>query len=350
MAAFIEINGRPIGPGYSTYLVAEMSANHNHDFDQALKIIEAAKDGGADAVKIQTYTADTLTLDCDNEYFRIQGTAWEGQKLYDLYKEAFTPWDWQPKLKEHANRMGLDLFSSPFDETAVDFLERLQVPAYKIASFEMVDLPLLRKVAQKGKPLLISTGMATKSEIKEAVTVLRKAKAPFALLKCTSAYPASPDEMNLRTIPDLAKTFKVPVGLSDHTLNIAVPTAAVALGTCIIEKHLTLSRTAGGPDSSFSLEPHEFKQMVGAVRTAERALGTVHYGVTEHEPESKALRRSLFIVRDMKRGEPFTAETVRSIRPGHGLSTRHMEEVLIRHASRDIKRGTPLTWELVSDQ
>ena len=343
----IEINGRRVGQGCPAYIIAEMSANHNQDFAEAVKIIEAAKEAGADAVKLQTYTPDTITIDCDNEYFRIQGTLWDGQRLYDLYGKAFTPWDWQPKLKALANGMGLDLFSAPFDETAVDFLENMNVPAYKIASFEIVDLPLIRKVAQTGKPVILSTGMATQSEIGEAVEILRDHGSRMVLLKCTSVYPALPDEMNLRTIPDLAKAFQVPVGLSDHSMDAAVPVAAVALGACVIEKHLTLSRAVPGPDSAFSLEPKEFKEMVEAVRTAEKALGKVHYGVSEHEPESLSLRRSLFVVRDMKSGEKFTSETVRSIRPGHGLSTRYLGDILGHVASRDVKRGTPVTWDLV---
>jgi len=347
MEPHIVINGRRIGRHEPVYIVAELSANHNQKFEQAVSLIHAAKDVGADAVKLQTYTPDTITIDCDNEYFRIQGTLWEGQRLYDLYGKAFTPWDWQPKLKALANGVGLDLFSAPFDETAVDFLENMNVPAYKIASFEIVHLPLIRKVAETGKPVILSTGMATQSEIGEAVEILRQHRSPTVLLKCTSAYPAMAEEMNLSTIPDLAKGFRVPVGLSDHTMDIAVPVAAVALGACVVEKHLTLSRAVPGPDSAFSLEPKEFEEMVEAVRTAEKALGKVHYGVTEHEPDSRSLRRSLFVVRDMKSGENFTSETVRSIRPGHGLSTRHLEDILGRAASCDIKRGTPLTWNLV---
>lgn len=349
MKSFVEISGRRIGPGHPTYIVAEMSGNHNQKFDEAVRIIEVAKEAGADAVKLQTYTPDTLTIDCDNEFFRIGGTPWEGQKLYELYGQAFTPWDWQPKLKEIANGKGLDLFSSPFDETAVDFLQGMNVPVYKIASFEIVDLPLIRKVAQTGKPVILSTGMATQGEIGDAVEILRQHSSPMVLLKCTSAYPALPEEMNLRTIPDIANTFQVPVGLSDHTMDVAVPVAAVALGACVIEKHLTLSRAVPGPDSAFSLEPKEFKGMVEAVRTAEKALGKVHYGVSEHEPESRSLRRSLFVVRDLKSGEKFTSETVRSIRPGHGLSTRYLGDILGRAASRDVKRGTPLTWDLVAE-
>ncbi len=348
MESIIEINGRRIGPGLPTYIVAEMSGNHNQKFGDAVRIIEAAKEAGADAVKLQTYTPDTLTIDCDNEYFRIQGTPWEGQKLYDLYGQAFTPWDWQPRLKEIANGSGLDLFSSPFDETAVDFLEGMKIPAYKIASFEIVDIPLLRKIAKTGKPVILSTGMATLKEIRDAGEVLGQHGSPMVLLKCTSSYPAPVDEMNLRTIPDLAKAFQCPVGLSDHTMDIAVPVAAVALGACVIEKHLTLSRAAGGPDSAFSLEPGEFESMVKAVRVAEESLGKIHYGVSEHEPDSRKLRKSLFVVKDIKRGEKFNSESVRSIRPGHGLSTKYLEEILGSTAGCDIKRGTPLSWELVA--
>ena len=349
MTNFVEISGRRIGPGYPVYIVAEMSANHNQDFDQAVKIIEAAKAAGADAIKLQTYTPDTMTIGCDNEHFQIKGTLWDGRKLYELYGEAYTPWDWQPKLKQLANELGLDLFSTAYDETAVDFLEAMNVPVYKVASFENVDLPLLRRIAQTGKPIIMSTGMATLAEIDEAVRTIREAGgSQLALLKCTSAYPAPPEEVNLRTIPHLAEAFNVPVGLSDHTLDIAVPVAAVALGACIIEKHFTLSRATPSPDSAFSLEPDEFKRMVEAVRTAEKASGTVHYGVGEREAGSRAFRRSLFVVRDMKAGEMFTTENVRSIRPGYGLHTRHLDEIIGRRASQDIKRGTPLTWSHIA--
>ncbi len=344
----IKINDRVIGPGYPTYIVAEMSANHNHNFDQAVQIIRAAKTAGADAVKLQTYTPDTLTIDCDNEYFRIKGTLWEGRNLYDLYSEAYTPWEWQPKLKAVANELGLDLFSTPFDASAVDFLEQMDVPVHKVASFESIDLPLLRAIAQTGKPVIMSTGMATLAEIDEAVTTLRTAgNQQLALLKCTSAYPSPPEAMNLRTIPHLAEAFGVPVGLSDHTLGTAIPTAAVALGACILEKHFTVSRALPGPDSKFSLEPQEFKAMVEAVRMAEKALGTVHYGLEEDEIGSRVFRRSLFVVEDVKKGEAFTAANVRSIRPGHGLHTRYLEEVIGRCASEDITRGTPLSWRYV---
>jgi N-acetylneuraminate synthase len=312
-------------------------------------MIQAAKDAGAHAIKVQTYTPETLTIRCDSAPFKIGGgTLWDGRTLYDLYAEAYMPWDWQPKLKHLAEELGLDFFSTPFDATAVDFLESLNVPAHKIASFECVDLPLLRRVAQTGKPIILSTGMATIQEIEEAVRTLREAGGrQLALLKCTSAYPASAEEMNLRTIPDLAERFGVPVGLSDHTLGIAAPVAAVALGACLVEKHFTLSRQSPGPDSTFSLEPAEFRAMVDAISTAEKALGDVTYDVSPNESKSRVFRRSLFVVNDVKAGELFTPENVRSIRPAHGLHPRHLDEVLGRAAARDIARGTPLGWELI---
>ncbi len=346
--SLIEINKRCVGSGYPTYIIAEMSANHNQDFNQAVEIIKAAKDAGADAIKLQTYTPDTVTIDCNNEYFCIKGTIWEGKNLYELYREAYTPWEWQSELKKIANGLELDFFSTPFDETAVDFLESMDVPIYKVASFEVVDIPLLQKISQTGKPIVMSTGMATLEEIGEAVHTIRKAGGnQIALLKCTSAYPASPEEVNLRTIPHLAQAFGTPVGLSDHTLGIAVPVVSVTLGACIIEKHFTLSRKETGPDSAFSLEPSEFKAMVNAVRTAEKAMGKVHYGVSNQEKESLVFRRSLFVVKDMKMGEVFSDENIRSIRPGYGLHTRHLIDVIGRYATRDIERGTPFKWDLV---
>lgn len=349
MGAPIQINGRSVGPGLPVYIVAEMSANHGQSFEQAVRLLREAKAAGADAIKLQTYTPDTITIDCDNDYFQVKkGTLWEGRTLYNLYREAYTPWEWQPKLKQIAGELGLDFFSTPFDNTAVDFLEALAVPAFKIASFELVDLPLIRRVAQTGRPMILSTGMATLAEIDEAVRTAREAGAvQIALLKCNSAYPAPPREMNLRSIPHLAQAFNVVVGLSDHTLSPAVPAVAVALGAQIVEKHLTLSRAAGGPDSAFSLEPEEFNAMAEAIRVAEQALGDVCYDATEHELASRVFRRSLFVVNDMKAGESFTSEAVRAIRPAHGLHTRHLEEILGRKAAQDIKRGTPLSWRLV---
>jgi pseudaminic acid synthase len=347
--ATFKIGDRQIGAGQPVYMVAELSANHNQDFDQAVRLIRAAKESGADAVKVQTYTPDTITIPSDREYFQIRGgTIWDGRTLYELYGQAYTPWDWQPKLKQVANDLGLEFFSSAFDATAIHFLERMGVPAYKLASCELVDVPLLQKMSSTGKPLILSTGMATIEEIEEAVWTAREAGArQIALLRCTSAYPAAASEMNLRTIPELARRFDVPVGLSDHTMDIAVPVTAVALGACIIEKHFTLSRSLKGPDSAFSLEPAEFKTMVEAVRVAENSLGQIHFGLTEGERSSRVFRRSLFVVKDVKQGETFSEENVRSIRPGHGLHTRHLPQIVGKCASQDIERGTPLNWDLV---
>lgn len=348
----IRLGTRCVGPDHPVYVIAELSANHNQHFEQAVRIIEAAKQAGADAVKLQTYTPDTITLKSSKDYFRVGGgTIWDGRNLHDLYSEAYTPWDWQPRLKQVANHLGLDLFSTPFDPTAVDFLEKMNVPAHKVASFELVDIPLIQKMARTGKPLIMSTGMATVEEIDEALEAARGAGATqIALLKCTSSYPASVEDMNLRTIPELSRRFSVPAGISDHTMGIEVPVAAVALGACIIEKHLTLSRSEPGPDSAFSLEPSEFRAMVDAVRVAEKALGQVQFTCTPNEASSRVFRRSLFVVEDMKRGELFTADNVRSIRPGHGLHTRYLSEVLGRKAVRDVERGTPLSWDLVHRQ
>ena len=339
-----------IGPGHPVYIIAELSANHNRSFERAVQIIHAAKAAGADAIKLQTYTPDTITLRSDSEPFRIQpGSLWSGRSLHELYAEASTPWEWHGELQKIARGLGLDFFSSPFDESAVDCLETLNVPAYKIASPEIVDLPLVRKAASTGKPLIISTGMASAEEIQEALDAAAGAgSGEIALLKCTSAYPAAPEDMNLRAIPALAEKFRLPVGLSDHTAGIAVPVAAVALGACIIEKHLTLSRADGGPDSAFSLEPHEFAEMVKAVRVAERALGVAQVGPVPSENASRKFRRSLFVVEDMNRGEVFSAQNVRSIRPGDGLHTRHLADILGKTSNRRIKRGTPLQWELVA--
>jgi len=348
MSAVMEIQNRKIGPGRPAYIVAEVSGNHGQDFDQAVRILQAAKEAGADAVKLQTYTPDTMTIDCQNSYFQIQDTIWEGRNLYDLYREAHTPWEWHPRLQEVARGLGLDFFSTPFDESAVEFLESLHVPAYKIASFEIVDWPLIRRIARTGKPTILSTGMATLEEIREAVRVFREAGGrSIALLKCTSAYPAPPEEMNLRGIPYLAETFGVPVGLSDHTMAATLPAIAVSLGASIIEKHLTLSRSIPGPDSVFSLEPPEFRAMVEAVRTTEKALGRVEFGVGGQESKSRTFRRSLFVVEDIRAGETFTAGNVRAIRPAYGLHPGFLEKILGRQATSNISRGTPLILEMV---
>jgi len=348
----INISGRIIGGGKPAYVIAEISANHNQSYEQAIKLIHAAKNSGADAVKLQTYTPDTITIDCKSELFQIgKGTLWEGKYLYDLYGEAYTPWEWHAGLFEEAKRLGLDIFSTAFDPTAVDFLEELSVPLHKIASFEIVDIPLIEKMATTGKPLIMSTGMASLGEIEEAVKAAREAGAEqIALLKCTSAYPAPPEEMNLRTIPNLAEAFSVPVGLSDHTLGIEVPVAAVCMGACIMEKHFTLSRSNPGPDSAFSLEPQEFTAMVKAIRIAEKALGEVYYDLSEQEARSKAFRRSLFVVADINKGEILTHENIRSIRPGNGLHPRHLREVIGRRAACDLQKGTPLTMNMIAQE
>ena len=345
MSTEIEIEGRPIGAGHPVYVIAELSANHQHDLNTAIELVRAARAAGADAVKVQTYTADTITIDSEKEHFRIgHGTIWEDRNLYDLYREASMPWEWQPKLQAVAHELGLAFFSSPFDDSAVDFLEKLGVGAHKIASFELVDLPLIRTVARTGKPLILSTGMATLAEIDEAVATARAEGATeIALLKCTSAYPAPPEEMNLRTIPHLAEAFGVPSGLSDHSLGSEIAIAAVAVGACILEKHLTLSRAVPGPDAAFSLEPGEFKTMTESVRMTEKALGSVSYHAGASESHSRIFRRSLFVVKDVNAGEQFTRENVRSIRPGIGLHTRYLEEILGQHAARDLERGTPLS-------
>ena len=320
------------------------------DFDQAVKLIYAAKEAGVDAVKVQTYTADTMTLKSDKEFFKIkEGTPWSGRTLYDLYQEASMPWEWQPKLKTIANELGLDFFSTSFDISSLDFLENMNVPVHKVASFELVDIPLIKAIAQTKKPLFISTGMATFEEISEAVLAAREAGATeIVLLKCTSSYPACSNEMNLRAIPYLAKTFEVPVGLSDHSLNPEVSVASIALGACIIEKHLTLSRDIPGPDSGFSLEPAEFKQLVEDLRLVESSLGSEVCCTQNCEKSSRAFRRSIFVVKDMKAGDIFTPDNIRSIRPAYGLSPKYLKDCFGKRAAKDIDRGTPLSLDLIS--
>ncbi len=346
---FIEINGRKIGAGHPAYLVAEISCNHGGSFEQAAELIRAAKKAGADAAKLQTYTPDTITLDSDRPEFKIgKGSPWAGRTLHDLYKEAHTPWEWQPKLKKVAAEAGIDLFCSPFDPTAVDFLEKMGVPAYKVSSFEIVDIPLIQRIAKTGKPMILSTGLANLREIAEAVKTARESGAKqIALLKCTSGYPATPSDMNLLTIAHLAKTFHAPAGLSDHTLGTEVALAAVALGACIVEKHLILSRAKGGPDAGFSLEPQEFAAMVKGIRMVEQAIGSPDYKATPEEEKNRVFRRSLFVVADIKEGEIFTERNVRSIRPAHGLPPKELPVVLGKKAARDIAKGTPLSWDMV---
>lgn len=338
-----------IGEDSPSFIVAELSANHNQDYDIAVETIKAIKESGANAVKLQTYTPDTITIDSDNKIFQIdQGTLWDGKTLHQLYREAYTPWEWQPELKKIAEAQGLICFSSPFDKTAVDFLEEMDVPAYKVASFEITDIPLIEYMAAKGKPTIISTGIATLTDIREAVDACRRmGNDEIALLKCTSSYPAPFEEMNLRTIPDLSKTFGTVVGLSDHSLGISAAVAAVALGAKIIEKHFILDRNLGGPDADFSLEPEEFKEMVKSVREVEKALGEVSYELTDKIKKSREFSRSLFVVEDIKKGEVITEQNVRSIRPGHGLHPKYLGKVLGKKARIDLKKGTPFEWGMI---
>lgn len=344
-----KIGEKEIGENKPTFIIAELSANHMNDFDIAVKTIEAMAEAGADAVKFQTFTPDTITIDCDNEYFQIkQGTVWDGQVLHELYEDAYMPWDWQPKLKKVAENLGLIVFSSPFDKTSVDFLEDMDVPAYKIASFEITDIPLIEYVASKGKPIIISTGIASLEDIELAVkTCLDAGNDEIALLKCTSSYPAPLDEINLNTIPDIKNKFGLVVGLSDHTLGDEVSTAAIALGANIIEKHFILDRNMGGPDSEFSMEPEEFKQMVDSIRKVEKALGNVSYELSDKVKANREFSRSLFVVKDIQKGEVITEDNVRSIRPGFGLHPKYLKEILGKKVNIDLKKGTPFELKFI---
>ena len=351
IAAAFAIAGRPIGPGHPVYIIAELSANHGHDEQVAIDLVRAAAAAGADAVKLQTYTPDTITIDSDAPPFRTGSESlWSGSTLYELYREGTMPWEWQPRLKTLAESLGMDCFASPFDATAVDFLVGMDVPAFKVASFELVDLPLIRKMASTGRPLIMSTGMATEAEIDEAIAAARTGGATeIALLKCTSAYPSQPEDVNLRAIDAMASRWGLPVGLSDHTIGTTVPVAAVALGACIVEKHMTLTAADTTLDATFSLDRDAFREMVDAVRITERAFGSTRVGPTDSEAESRRFRRSLFVVEDIAAGERLTERNIRSIRPADGLHTRHYEEVLGRRAARPIQRGTPLAFELLAD-
>lgn len=347
-AKTVSIGGRKVGGDEPCFIIAEISCNHLQKKEYALRLIDEAKKAGADAVKFQTYTPDTITMNSDNECFRIKGTLWAGKTLYDLYEEAYTPWDWFPELKKKAEGEGLIFFSSPFDESAVDFLEKLGVPAYKIASFEINHIPLLKYVARKKKPMIISSGVATLEDLELAVKTIRgEGNEDIIILKCTSAYPAPTGEMNLRTIPDIAERFGAVAGLSDHSTGISAPVAAVALGAKLIEKHITLDRKMGGPDAEFSLEPAEFAEMVRAARETEQALGKVTYEVGERAASHKLFMRSIFAVKDIKTGEKLTAENIRVIRPGYGLHPKHYEELIGRRAKKNLKAGTPLGWNVV---
>lgn len=345
-----EISGRKIGKNYQPFIIAEMSGNHNQSIERALSIVEAAAKSGAHALKIQTYTADTMTLDLDENEFHIDSidNIWSGKSLYRLYQEAHTPWDWHQPIFNRARELGLVVFSTPFDETAVDFLEELDVPCYKIASFENTDVPLIEKVASTGKPMIISTGMATVAELEETVCAARNAGCrDLALLKCTSTYPATPENTNITTIPHMRELFNCEVGLSDHTMGIGVAAASVALGATIIEKHFTLSRSDGGVDSEFSLEPSEMQSLVVESKRAWEALGSIKYGPTERELDSLKYRRSLYIINDLKAGEVLSSENLKAIRPGLGLSPKYLHLLLGKRVKKDIRKGTPVSWELV---
>lgn len=346
----IKIKDRLIGEGKPAYIIAEMSANHAGSIERAKEIIRMAKDCGADCVKIQTYTADTITIDCDNEYFFIDNGTWEGENLYQLYGKAYTPWEWQKELKEEADKVGIDFFSTPFDKTAVDFLEEIGIEFYKIASFELTDIPLIRYVAEKGKPMILSTGMASYEEIAEAVETIRATgNEQFALLRCASAYPAISDEMNLATMVDMSNAFDTPTGLSDHSMGGLAAAAAVAMGGSIIEKHICMSRDIENPDSSFSMEPEEFAAMVRDIRQVEKAKGLVRYGATEQEKKSLQFRQSVFVVKDISAGETFTEENIRVIRPSYGLHPRDYDHVLGKVCTTDVTFGTPLEANMVAD-
>ena len=347
----IRIANRDIGPNHRPYLIAEMSGNHTQSLERALAIVDAAAAAGADAIKLQTYTAETMTLDVRASGFVIddEKSLWAGRQLYELYQQAHTPWDWHKPIMERAAAHGLHCFSSPFDDTAVDFLDELGVPAFKIASFENTDLPLIRKVARTGKPMIISTGMASVAEIDEAVRTAREAGCEqLILLKCTSTYPATPENTNLRTIPNLRETFGCEVGLSDHTMGCGVAIAAVALGATVIEKHFTLARADGGVDSAFSLEPAEFKMLRAESERAWQGMGQITYGGTAAEAKSKAFRRTLYIARDMKAGDRLDAGNLRIVRPGFGLPPKYYETMLGKRINRDAPAGTPLSWELLA--
>lgn len=343
----ITIGNRKIGPGQPTFVVAELSANHNQDLNVAVETIKAAKEAGADAVKLQTYTADTITLDCDSEYFKVKGgTLWDGLTLHELYDRAHTPWEWQPKLKKVAEDLGLICFSAPFDKSAVDFLADLGMPAFKVASPEIVDIPLIEYMARQGKPMIMSTGVAEEKDIREALEACwRQNNNQIILLKCTCAYPTPLEEVNLRTLPDFENRFGVLAGLSDHTQGIAVPIAAVALGATVVEKHIILRRDVGGPDADFSLEASEFRSMVAEIRNVEKALGRITYELTDNMKCSRRNARSLFISADVKAGDRVTEENIRSIRPGQGLEPKYLGNVLGKRFANAYRKGTPLRWE-----
>lgn len=348
MKTEIKVNGRIIGDGYSTYIIAEMSGNHGGDLNRALEIIRAAKNCGADCLKVQVYTPDTMTIDSNKIFFQIEKGTWKNQNLYDLYKKAYTPWEWLPALKEESKKVGIDFLATPFDATAVDFLEKIGIDFYKTASQELTDIPLIKYVASKNKPMIVSTGMGTREEIFEAIEAIKsQSKEGFCLLKCTSAYPAPVESMNLKTIVDMKNRFKVPIGLSDHTLDSISAITSVALGANIIEKHFCLDKTFESVDSSFSMEPVELKRMIQDIRLTEKVLGEISYDSTKEEEYSRNFRRSIFAVIDIKKGTKITKDNIRIIRPAYGLTPKNYDVLIGKTAAKDIERGTPLNWDLI---
>lgn len=343
-----KIGNKMVGQGHPCFCVAEISGNHNGDFERAKEIVYAAKEAGADAIKLQTYTADSLAIDCNNDYFNLKGGLWDGMNLYQLYTEACTPYDWQPKLMELANSLGMECFSSPFDLEAIDYMEQWNMPAYKIASFEINEVQLIRKAASKHKPIIFATGIAHKEDLELAMQICKEeGNDEIFMLKCVSAYPTPYEEINLNMIPTLAREYGCQVGLSDHSMGSTVPVGATALGIKMVEKHLTLRRADGGPDAGFSMEPEEFKEMVDNIRIIEKALGNSEYGLTERQIKERSLSRSLFVVEDVKAGDIITPDNIKSIRPNAGLHTKYYNDILGKSFSEDVKRGEPLNWDMI---
>lgn len=344
----INIGSRYIGEDEPCYIIAEMSANHAGSFERAIEIIHAAKESGADCIKLQTYTQDTMTINSDKDYFKIKNGTWKGENLYELYGKAYTPWEWQSDLKLEAEKIGLDFLSTPFDKTSVDFLESMNVNFYKIASFELIDIPLIKYVASKKKPIIMSTGLGTLEEIEEAINAIKyEGNHDLCILKCSSSYPATYEDMNLKTMLDLKEKFNIQIGLSDHSMGSISAIAAVVMGAKIIEKHFCISRKIENPDSSFSMEPREFKQMVNDIRNAEKAIGNVSYELSDKEKESRIFRRSIFVVKDINKGEMFTEENIRVIRPGNGLKPKYYDNIIGKKASQSIENSTPLAWGMI---
>jgi pseudaminic acid synthase len=347
LSEVLEINNRFIGKDKPVYIIAEMSANHGGDKEKAMKIVDAAKNAGADCIKTQVYTPDTMTINSSNDIFKIKNGTWKGESLYNLYEKAYTPWEWQKDIKNYAKSIGIDFLATPFDTTSVDLLEELEVESYKIASFELIDIPLIRYIASKEKPIIFSTGMGSCEEIDETITEIKKYHNKICMLKCASAYPAKYADMNLKTIIDMKRRYNVPVGFSDHSLDSISAITSVAIGACVVEKHICLDRKFQTPDSTFSLEPKEFSEMVNNIRSTEAALGNINYTLTENEKNSKIFRRSIFVANDILKGDVFNDDNIRVIRPGFGLKPKYYSEIIGKKAKINVDKGTPLDWEMV---